>query len=587
MDGGIVRRCAAVGARVSLWLMISAGFVLAVGAPVLAPSKAEAANCGGYSGCNRIHCNCGDTVVHSYTLNSTAEPNPNVVGGVLDCSASGAAFGLKVASSNCPYPSTSWTCTSSLCVGGPNDGQACANNAACRPAGAWTCNAGTCTDGPNGGSACKDNLDCQVATCTNNVCIAGTDAGSPCGVVFDGGNVVIQGPALPNIKQGIQLFGTFGATVQNAKVTKWQQGIQLTDFARRNVVQDSEAYGNGTPGLHNIHYGIDVRRDSTSNILRRLTVHDNGDEGVHISSQSNNNVLRLSTLTDNGDPPGTDGEQIYLLEVVGTTIATNTASGAVALRSEDSDNGNISRNTFTGVTELIGDSTGNTLTNNTINGRLRFAQGTGGNPTGNTATVTNTTDKIDVSSLACIEFDRSYGNTIDIPAAQITSCAAFAQTVGQCDGGTTCNVSGDCGCWGSCQVTPNLCNSDSDCNSCTMGHCALAPLTSCGGTSPCPKCDRAGNAGVCGSDSGPASGGTACTTVSNCPCNPKTVYSCVASHCAGGPANGQSCTEDSVCNHNTFKYCSTGSAPSMSSFAPASPPADPAIDIVAGTNCPS
>lgn len=557
----------------------------------LAPSlatRAVAVDCGYFTQfCTRVHCKCGDTVIANYTLESASEDNPHVVNGVLDCSASPATFGLKVRSSKCPFPSTAWSCTGSpkTCTGGPNAGQSCGIDGDCRPANAWTCNAGTCSGGPNDGQDCVDTSECQVATCTNNQCTAGTEAGAPCGVVFDGGGVTIKGAdAVGEI--GLLLDGTFGATAQNVKVTEWYRGVQLINNARRNTVRDIEAFENGDAGIDNQFYGVDVRLGASSNVFRNLDVHHNGDEGIHISSGSHRNDVRHSTFASNGEVTGTKGEQIYLLDVDRTTIIENEAAGLLTLRVKNATNSNIRRNALTGPVEIIGSSTSNLLLNNTVNGRVRITydpEHPTATPSLNTIQVTNETDVIKVNGLSCVVFERSFGNIIDVPRDQLEDCDFFTQTIGTCDGGSSCNVNGDCRCWGVCPNTAIKCSQNSTCNTCTGGVCQISGQ-SCTSSGNCPTCDRSDDTGTCGGGSGPALGGDACSLATDCGCHPTAQFPCLGGHCSGGPANGQSCGDASACNRNVFVYC--GTAPDAADFTPSTPRAEQSIDLVAGSSCP-
>ena len=111
-----------------------------------------------------------------------------------------------------------------------------------------------------------------------------------------------------------------------------------------------------------VGYGVDlvqVAGTTTGNILQRLHIYGNADEGIHFGAGTNANTLRNSKFLNNSL------EQIYLLTTTDNIITDNEMTGGtVGIYIKDSDGNTITRNVCSRVIQVIGDSDNNVLTSN-------------------------------------------------------------------------------------------------------------------------------------------------------------------------------------------------------------------------------
>ncbi len=125
-------------------------------------------------------------------------------------------------------------------------------------------------------------------------------------VTFDGGGHTIRGsgPGVEGAGLRIGEDGS-GAVVRSLTVTGFEHGIRLV--GSRNVsLTDVVAHGNGDPGPRE-GYGIDVSTAASDNVLERVRVYGNADEGIHVGTDAARNRIVDAQVHDNGR------ENVYFL----------------------------------------------------------------------------------------------------------------------------------------------------------------------------------------------------------------------------------------------------------------------------------
>jgi len=140
-------------------------------------------------------------------------------------------------------------------------------------------------------------------------------------ITFDGGGHTIRGPGPGTEGAGLRIGEDgSGARVQNLAVTGFEHGIRLVG-ARNVRLTDVEAYGNGDPGPRE-GYGIDVSSASSDNVLERVKVHDNADEGIHVGTDAARNRIVDAQVRDNSR------ENVYFLACHDNRLERSTLSGS-------------------------------------------------------------------------------------------------------------------------------------------------------------------------------------------------------------------------------------------------------------------
>ena len=142
-------------------------------------------------------------------------------------------------------------------------------------------------------------------------------------VTLDGGGHTIRGPGPGRDGAGLRIGEDgSGARVQNLAVTGFEHGIRLVG-ARNVHLTDVEAYRNGDPGPRE-GYGIDVSSAASDNVLERVKVHDNADEGIHVGTDAARNRIVDAQVRDNGR------ENVYFLACRDNRLERSTLSGSGA-----------------------------------------------------------------------------------------------------------------------------------------------------------------------------------------------------------------------------------------------------------------
>ena len=125
-------------------------------------------------------------------------------------------------------------------------------------------------------------------------------------VTLDGGGHTIRGTGPSKEGSGLRLAGeASGSQVRNLTVTGFEHGVRLVG-ARNVRLSDVEAHGNGDPGPRE-GYGIDMSAAASDNVLERVKVHGNADEGIHFGTNAARNRVVDSQIYDNSR------ENVYFL----------------------------------------------------------------------------------------------------------------------------------------------------------------------------------------------------------------------------------------------------------------------------------
>jgi nitrous oxidase accessory protein NosD len=181
-------------------------------------------------------------------------------------------------------------------------------------------------------------------------------------VTLDGGGHAVRGPGTTGV--GVRIGDdASGSRVSHLVVTGFLHGIRLVG-ARDVRIADVEAHGNGDPGERE-GYGIDVASAASGNVLERVRVHHNADEGIHVGTDAAGNRIADAQVHDNGREnvyflacrdnrlerstvraPGSGNASVYVKFASGTVLEGNTIEG--------------------GPVQIRGGSSGTTLSGNTI-----------------------------------------------------------------------------------------------------------------------------------------------------------------------------------------------------------------------------
>jgi nitrous oxidase accessory protein NosD len=147
-----------------------------------------------------------------------------------------------------------------------------------------------------------------------------TGLGLAAAVTLDGAGHTLRGPGPGGDSAGLRIGEeASGAQVKNLAVTRFEHGIRL--IGARNVrLSDVEAYGNGDPGPRE-GYGIDLSSGASDNVIERVKVHDNADEGIHVGTDAAQNRIVDAVVRDNGR------ENVYFLACRDNRLERSTLSG--------------------------------------------------------------------------------------------------------------------------------------------------------------------------------------------------------------------------------------------------------------------
>jgi len=228
-------------------------------------------------------------------------------------------------------------------------------------------------------------------------------------VTLDGGGHAIRGPGPAVEGAGLRLGeDASGSQVANLTISGFEHGIRLVG-ARQVHLKDVAAHGNGDPGPRE-GYGIDLSSAASDNVLERVNVHDNADEGIHVGTDAARNRIVDSQIHGNGREnvyflacrdnrlerskmhgSGAGNASVYVKFASGTVLEGNTVDGGpIQIRGGSRDTQLIG-NTLTGAGVVLeeqndrrfgpGKPTGTTVRGGSISApgacvRIESAQGT-------------------------------------------------------------------------------------------------------------------------------------------------------------------------------------------------------------------
>ena len=139
-------------------------------------------------------------------------------------------------------------------------------------------------------------------------------------VVLDGNGHLVRGRGAPG-SVGVQVDGAAsGARVVNLGITGFERGLRLVK-AERVRVEGVAAHDNGDP-VARVGYGIDLAGGASRNLLTRVQVFRNADEGIHVGSGAHENRITDAEVHDNGR------ENVYFLRNHGNVLARSRLWGA-------------------------------------------------------------------------------------------------------------------------------------------------------------------------------------------------------------------------------------------------------------------
>lgn len=132
-------------------------------------------------------------------------------------------------------------------------------------------------------------------------------------VVLDGNGHLVRGRRTRG-SVGVQVDGAAsGARVMNLGITGFERGLRLSK-AERVRVESVAAHDNGDVQAR-VGYGIDLAGGSSRNVLERVQVFRNADEGIHVGSAAHENRIVDAEVHDNGR------ENVYFLRNHGNVLA--------------------------------------------------------------------------------------------------------------------------------------------------------------------------------------------------------------------------------------------------------------------------
>lgn len=185
-------------------------------------------------------------------------------------------------------------------------------------------------------------------------------------VTIDGGGHVIRGSGGKGEGAGLRIPAeASGARISNLRVTGFAHGIRLIG-ARDVRLSDVEADGNGDPGPRE-GYGIDVSSAASDNVLERVNVHGNADEGIHVGTDAARNRIVDSRIW------GNSRENVYFLACRDNRLERSKVSdsgrGNAAVYVKFATGTVLEGNTVSdGPVQIRGGSRGTTLIDNTLSG---------------------------------------------------------------------------------------------------------------------------------------------------------------------------------------------------------------------------
>lgn len=185
-------------------------------------------------------------------------------------------------------------------------------------------------------------------------------------VTVDGGGHTIRGPGPGVNGAGIRIGeDASGSQVSNLTVTGFEHGVRLVG-ARNVRLTAIEAHDNGDPGPRE-GYGIDVSSAASDNVLERVKVHHNADEGIHFGTNAARNRVVDSEVY------GNSRENVYFLSCQDNRLERSrlhgAGSGNASVYVKFARGTVLDGNTIDGgPVQIRGGSSGTQLLGNTLNG---------------------------------------------------------------------------------------------------------------------------------------------------------------------------------------------------------------------------
>lgn len=137
-------------------------------------------------------------------------------------------------------------------------------------------------------------------------------------IVLDGNGHLVRGRGAKG-SVGVQVDGAgSGARIRDLAITGFERGLRLAK-AERVRVEGVAAHDNGKDG---VGYGIDLAGGASRNVLERVQVFRNADEGIHVGSAAHENHILDAEVHDNGR------ENVYFLRNHGNVLARSKLWGA-------------------------------------------------------------------------------------------------------------------------------------------------------------------------------------------------------------------------------------------------------------------
>ena len=185
-------------------------------------------------------------------------------------------------------------------------------------------------------------------------------------ITLDGGGHVIRGRGPGGEGVGLRIPAEAGgATIRDLRVTRFAHGVRLVG-ARGVRLEGVEADGNGDPGPRE-GYGIDVSQAASDNVLERVKVHGNADEGIHVGTDASRNRIVDSQVW------GNSRENVYFLACRDNRLERSkvwgSGRGNAAVYVKFATGTVIEGNSVSdGPVQIRGGSRGTTLVDNTLSG---------------------------------------------------------------------------------------------------------------------------------------------------------------------------------------------------------------------------
>lgn len=180
-------------------------------------------------------------------------------------------------------------------------------------------------------------------------------------VLLDGNGHLVRGSGAPG-SRGIQVDGKgSGARIRDVAVTGFERGIRLVKVERVRI-EGVAAHDNGD-FRERVGYGIDLAGGASRNVLERVQVFRNADEGIHVGSAAHENRIVDSEIHDNGR------ENVYFLRNHGNVLARSRvgSAGSAAVYVKHAARSVLEGNTITGApVHVRGDSRDTRLVDNTL-----------------------------------------------------------------------------------------------------------------------------------------------------------------------------------------------------------------------------